>query len=123
LASLTSSSSFTTSSRMCLTCFEKGLLPWTPSTFFVLSRNTTSQLLMILLPSTHIKRYALVLSQYLKSTQGMDFDSNLFFFSLGMCTYVLQPKTFKWNYVGLSTSPCFLWGFWIKNLVGHQFFM
>ncbi len=67
LASLTSSSSFTTSSRTCPTCFET-LLSWTPSTFFVPSRNTTSQLLMILLPFTHIKRYALVPSQYPKNT-------------------------------------------------------
>jgi hypothetical protein len=36
---------------------------------------------MILLVSTHIKRYALVPSQYPKNTQGMDLDSNFLFFS------------------------------------------
>ncbi len=81
LASLTSSSSFTTSSTTtCSTCFEGGLLWWRP-TFSIPFRNTTSQLLMILLVSTHIKRYALVPSQYPKNTQGMDLDSNFLFFS------------------------------------------
>jgi hypothetical protein len=50
---------------------------------------------MILLVFTHIKRYALVPSQYPKNTQGMDLDYNLLLFSLGMCANVLQPKTFK----------------------------
>ncbi len=58
LSNLTSSSSFTTT---CITCFEGGLLSWTPSTFFVPLRNTKSRLLMILLVSTHLKQYALVL--------------------------------------------------------------
>ncbi len=42
----------------------------TPSTFFMLSRNTTfGSFLMILLVSTHIKQYVLVPSQYLKDTR------------------------------------------------------
>ncbi len=55
-------------------------------------RNMTFQLLMILLVSRHIKRYALVPSQYPKNTEGMDLDSNLFLFSLGMHTNVLHQK-------------------------------
>jgi hypothetical protein len=40
---------------------------WTPLASSVCSRNITSQLLMILLVSTHIKQYALLLSQYPKN--------------------------------------------------------
>jgi hypothetical protein len=48
LACLTSSS-FTTSSITCSTCFEGVILSWTPYTSSVPSKNTTSWLLMILL--------------------------------------------------------------------------
>jgi hypothetical protein len=92
-----------------------GLLSWTSLTYFVLSRNITSQLLMILLVSTHIKRYVLFLSQYPKNTRGMDLDFNLLLFSIGMCANVLQPKNSQMRYIRLCIGTCFLWGLWIKS--------
>jgi hypothetical protein len=100
---------------MCSTCFEGGLLSWTPFTSFVLSNNTTFQLLMILLVFTHIKQYALVPSQYPKNTWGMDLDFNLLLFSLRSCAYVLQLKILKWDIHHTFYSPCFLPGLWIKS--------
>jgi hypothetical protein len=100
---------------MCSTCFEGGLLSWTPFTSFVLSNSTTFQLLMILLVFTHIKQYALVPSQYPKNTWSMDLDFNLLLFSLRMCAYVLQLKILKWDIHHTFYSPCFLPGLWIKN--------
>jgi hypothetical protein len=78
---------------------------------------------MILLVSTHIKQYALVLSQYPKNTQGMDLDSNLFLFSSGMWAYVLQPKILKLVTLGFVLVHA-SWGvFESRAFVGHRFLM
>jgi len=63
----------------------------------------------------HIKWYALVLSQCLKKTQGMDLDSTCFFSNL-KCEHRFCNKRLSNENIEFPTfDPCFLWVFWITS--------
>jgi hypothetical protein len=101
---------------MCFTCFEGVLLSWIPFTSFVLSRNTTSQLLIMLwfLHTSSDMHWSLHNS--LEHTQDMDLDFNLLSLSSRMCVHMLCNKKLSNVNHWASIGQCFLWGFWVSLL-------